>query len=183
MAEDVVRPEDIVEFWRHAGPDQWFKKDDDFDRSLTERYLDIHRQAANGALQSWMDEPDGSLALLLLLDQFSRNMFRGSAEAFAADPEARAIADNAIGRGHDKAFDTQLRCFFYLPYEHSESLADQDRCVALVHGLGDPEYLRYALLHRAIIRRFGRFPHRNTALGRHTSPAEEIFLASGGFSG
>ncbi len=176
-------PEDIVAFWRDAGPERWFKKDEEFDRVLTERFLDLRGQAADGALDGWTDRADGSLAIILLLDQFSRNMFRGSAEAFAADPKARAIADGAIRKGHDRAFETHLRCFFYLPLEHSESLADQDRSVALVHELGDAEYLKYALLHRVIIRRFGRFPHRNAVLGRHTSPAEEAFLADGGFAG
>ena len=176
-------PEDIVAFWRDAGPERWFKKDEEFDRVLTERFVDLRGQAADGALDGWTDRADGSLATILLLDQFSRNMFRGSAEAFAADPKARAIADSAVRKGHDRAFDTHLRCFFYLPFEHSESLADQDRSVALVHELGDAEYLKYALLHRVIIRRFGRFPHRNAVLGRHNSPAEEAFLADGGFAG
>ncbi len=183
MSEDLERPEDIVEFWRQAGPERWFKKDEEFDRTLTGRFLDLRGKAAAGALESWTDRAQGSLAIILLLDQFSRNMFRGSAEAFAADPKARAVADAAIRKGHDRAFDTHLRCFFYLPYEHSESLADQNRSVALVHELGDAEYLKYALLHRLIIRRFGRFPHRNVVLGRHTSPAEEAFLAQGGFAG
>lgn len=183
MSDNQTRPSDIVEFWRQAGPDRWFRKDDEFDRTLAERYLGLYRQAAKGALDSWMDEADGGLALILLLDQFSRNMFRGSAQAFAADPKARAMAGTAIRKGHDREFDTQMRCFFYLPYEHSESLADQDRCIRLVHALGDPEYLKFAHLHRAIIRRFGRFPHRNAALGRHTSPAEAAFLAAGGFAG
>lgn len=183
MMENRPGPADIVEFWREAGPDHWFRKDDDFDRTLRERYLDLRREAVAGTLNDWTDNADGTLALLLLLDQFSRNMFRGSAEAFAADPRAREIADTAIRLGHDLEFDTDLRNFFYLPFEHSESLADQDRSVRLVHPLGSAEYLRYALLHRVIIRRFGRFPHRNVVLGRHTSPAEEAFLTAGGFSG
>lgn len=183
MSNNEASPAGIVEFWRQAGPDRWFEKDDDFDKMLTKRYLDLRRQAADGELDGWTEDANGSLALILLLDQFSRNMFRGSAEAFVADPKARTIADLAIRNGHDKAFDTDMRCFFYLPYEHSESLADQNRCVALVHQLGDPEYLKYAILHRLVIRRFARFPHRNAALGRHTSPAEEAYLASGGFSG
>ena len=183
MPENRSDPGDIVEFWRAAGPEQWFRKDEDFDRKLSERYLDLQRRAASGALDDWMEKAEGSLALLLLLDQFSRNMFRGSAEAYAADPKARTIADSAIRLGHDREFDTDLRSFFYLPYEHSESLTDQHRSVQLIHALGHPEYLKYALLHRVIIRRFGRFPHRNSVLGRHTSPAEEAFLAAGGFAG
>ena len=183
MPGDLETPEDVVAFWRDAGPERWFKKDEEFDQAMTGRFLDLRGQAADGALDGWTEHADGSLAIILLLDQFSRNMFRGSAEAFAADPKARAIADSAVRKGHDRAYDTHLRCFFYLPFEHSESLADQDRSVALVHELGDAEYLKYALLHRVIIRRFGRFPHRNAVLGRHTSPAEEAFLADGGFAG
>lgn len=183
MTASQQSPEEIVAFWRQAGPDLWFKKDDEFDRTLTEQFLDLRNRAAAGALDDWADRADGSLAIILLLDQFSRNMFRGSAEAFAADPKARAVADAAVRKGHDAAYDTHLRCFFYLPFEHSESLADQHRSVALVHPLGDAEYLQYAILHRVIVRRFGRFPHRNAVLGRHTSPVEQAFLDAGGFAG
>ena len=176
-------PGDIIAFWREAGPERWFRQDDDFDRELAGRFLALHQAAANGSLDDWAGDADGSLALILVLDQFSRNMFRKSAAAFAQDAKALSVADAALRRAFDRPFDTDMRCFFYLPFEHSESLSDQHRCVALVHQLGDRNYLDYAILHREIIRRFGRFPHRNSVLGRHTSLAEKAFLETGGFSG
>ena len=120
---------------------------------------------------------------MILLDQFPRNIFRGSARAFAADPLARAVADRAIARGFDQRVAQAQRLFFYLPFEHSEQLADQERAVALVRALGDADLLKWAELHADIIRRFGRFPHRNAALGRTTSRVEQAFLDGGGFTG
>ena len=126
---------------------------------------------------------EGALALLILLDQFSRNMFRDSARAFATDYLARAIADRALARGFDQETDTTMRPFFYLPFMHSELLADQDRCLRLYEAFGDPEQLKFAVTHRDIIAKFGRFPHRNRVLGRETTPAEREFLDGGGFAG
>jgi uncharacterized protein (DUF924 family) len=123
------------------------------------------------------------LALLLVLDQFPRNMFRGSARAFAADGAAREVADRAIARGFDQEAKSEERSFFYLPFEHSENLADQERCVALARATGDADTLEWAELHADIIRRFGRFPHRNAVLGRAATAAEQEFLDGGGFTG
>jgi uncharacterized protein (DUF924 family) len=127
-------------------------------------------------------KPEGALGLVILLDQFPRNMFRGSAQAFATDPLARAAANRALARGFDQATDEMMRPFFYLPFMHSELLADQDRCLRLHEAFGDPELLKYATNHRDIVMKFGRFPHRNCAMGRDTTPAELQFLDGGGFA-
>ena len=176
-------PEDVLAFWREAGPKRWFEKDEQFDKTMTERFLPLHGEASAGTLDHWSENADGNLALILVLDQFSRNMFRGAAKSFAQDEQALKIAGKAIRLGFDKQFDPGLRVFFYMPFEHSECLSDQHRCIRLVHALGDAEFLKYAILHREIIRRFGRFPHRNAVLGRHSSPVEQAFLDDGGFSG
>ena len=171
---------DIVAFWRDAGPSAWFAKDATFDDALREHFLDAHFAAARREHEALLDDADGALALVLLLDQVPRNVFRDSAHAFATDPLARAYAQRAIDAGHDHRVDRALRVFFYLPFEHSEDLADQDRCVALVAALGDANYLQYAEAHRDVIRRFGRFPHRNRALGRTSTPEEQAWLEAGG---
>lgn len=160
---------EIIAFWREAGPDKWFEKDEAFDAAIRARFLAAYEAAAAGELDGWMETAEGSYALLLLLDQFPRNLFRNSARAFATDEKARAVADHAITRGFDQRFDTLERRFFYLPFMHSEALADQERCVALCEALGDEECTMYAVIHRDIIRDFGRFPHRNPVLGRDTS--------------
>ena len=175
-------PAAIVAFWRAAGPDRWFKKDLAFDDEIKLRFMPTYEAAAAGKLTDWEQSAEGALALLLLLDQFPRNMFRGEARAFAADPLARAIASRAILNGFDGVF-PDLRTFFYVPFEHSENLADQERCIALYKAVGDDDGLKWAKLHADIIRRFGRFPHRNAVLGRVTTPEEQAFLDSGGFAG
>jgi len=177
------RPEDVTAFWRAAGPERWFRKDAAFDREITARFLPAHEAAAAGRLSEWEATPEGALALLLLLDQFPRNMFRASARAFAADPFARAVADRAIAQGFDTSAADAERMFFYLPFEHSENLADQERSLALWRQAGDGEAGKYAELHADIIRRFGRFPHRNAVLGRTSTPEEQAFLDAGGFAG
>jgi uncharacterized protein (DUF924 family) len=169
-------PADIVTFWREAGPDRWFTLDDAFDRVVRSRFLAVHEAAAAGQLGDWQETREGALALVLLFDQFPRNMFRGEARAFATDAMARAVADRALARGYDQATDPTMRPFFYLPFMHSEALADQDRCVRLYQVLDDAEQLRYAVEHRDVIKTFGRFPHRNVALDRATTPAEKDFL-------
>lgn len=171
---------DIVAFWHHAGPSKWFAKDDAFDAELRDRFLDTHFAAARREHEALLDDADGALALVLLLDQVPRNVFRDSGHAFATDPLARAYATHAIAAGHDRRVDPALRVFLYLPFEHSEALADQDHCVGLVAGMGDANYLKYAEAHRDVIRRFGRFPHRNRALGRDSSPEEQAWLDAGG---
>jgi len=173
---------EIVRFWRDSGPDRWFAKDDAFDARFRAHCLPLYEAAARGELKAWQTDPEGALALVLLLDQFPRNCFRGEARMFATDAAARAVATAAIDAGHDRAVAPDLRVFFYLPFEHSEDLADQDRSVALAAPLS-AEYLSYAELHRDIIRRFGRFPHRNAVLGRTTTAEEQRFLDEGGFAG
>jgi uncharacterized protein (DUF924 family) len=178
----AVTPAAVVSFWREAGPARWFSKDAAFDAAFRERFLVAHEAAAAGELQDWPASAEGALALVLLLDQFPRNAFRGTARVYATDAMARKVADAAIAAGHDRQVDAALRSFFYLPFAHSEELRDLDRCVALNTPLGG-ESLRWARHHRDTVARFGRFPHRNAILGRTSTPEEERFLAEGGFSG
>lgn len=173
---------EVVDFWRDAGPERWFAKNDAFDADFKTRFLKLHEQAARHDLDDWVVSPDGALALILLLDQFPRNCFRGTQRMFATDKHARVIADKAIALGHHRSASAELEVFFYLPFEHSEDIADQNRCVSL-HAMLDEEYRKYAELHRDIIKRFGRFPHRNEILGRTTLPEEQEFLDEGGFAG
>ena len=172
----------VVDFWRQAGPALWFAKDDDFDRRFRERFLTLHEAAARNELSSWLATADGALALVVLLDQFPRNAFRGTPRMYATDRLARAVADAAMDAGHDRAVDPELQFFFYLPLGHSEDLADQERSVALCRRLGQPT-LSHAEGHRDIVRRFGRFPHRNPILGREMTKEEQRFLDDGGFAG
>jgi uncharacterized protein (DUF924 family) len=173
---DRAAPAEIVSFWREAGPDKWFAQDESFDQAIQLRFLPTYEAAANGELAAWEESLEGALALILLLDQFPRNMFRGNARAFATDALARAVTDRALARGFDQATDLTMRPFFYLPFMHSEALIDQDRCMRLYQALGDPKHLRYATEHRDVVQRFGRFPQRNRALGRDTTPTEQAFL-------
>jgi uncharacterized protein (DUF924 family) len=179
--------EDVIGYWRHAGPDKWFRKSPAFDQALRLRFEAVHHAAARGDYDGWMGSPDGSLALLLLLDQIPRNLWRGSAHAFATDPKARFVARNAIAFDYDKQIEPGLLQFMYLPFEHSEDPADQSLSVALfetvAEAAGDPEQMKWPLLHKEIIDRFGRFPHRNACLGRITTPEEQAFLDDGGFAG
>ncbi len=173
----------VVEFWRAAGPQRWFVRDDAFDREFRECFLDMHYLAARRGCEEWLHDGEGALALQILLDQFPRNCFRGTAHSYATDGLARHYAMRSIEEGLDRELTPQLRAFIYLPFEHSEDPVDQDRSVAMFEVLGDLEYLRFAELHRDIIRRFGRFPHRNAVLGRIPTPEELHFLAEGGFAG
>jgi uncharacterized protein (DUF924 family) len=176
-------PADVLAFWRAAGPDKWFEKDDVFDEEIRARFLDTYEAAAAGGLTQWEGDAESALALVIVLDQFPRNMFRGDARTYAADPLARAVAERAIARGFDQRYAPPERRFFSLPFTHSENLADQERCVALNRAAADEEGVKWAELHADIIRRFGRFPHRNRALGRTTTPEEQAFLDAGGFAG
>ena len=183
MPETQVTPADIVAFWRDAGPDRWYTPDDAFDAEVRRRFLDLWRQAAAGGLSSWETSDDGALALVIVLDQFPRNMFRGEPRTYATDTLAREVAGRAVARGADARIDPVLVEFLYMPFMHSESLADQLRCVELFRRSGNAENLGYAERHADIVRRFGRFPHRNRLLGRATTPEEQAFLDAGGFSG
>ncbi|MGB3046339.1 MAG: DUF924 family protein [Xanthobacteraceae bacterium] len=176
-------PTEIITFWREAGYDRWYKKDEAFDAEIRRRFLATWDAALAGQLDHWQDSDEGTLALLIVLDQFPRNMLRGDPRTFASDPKAREVADRAVARGVDQRLDSVMRQFVYLPFEHSEDLADQTRSVTLFKTLGDADNLRYAEIHEDIIRKFGRFPHRNRVLGRTTTEAEQEFLNSGGFAG
>jgi fatty-acyl-CoA synthase len=175
-------PADVLAFWRAAGPDKWFNRDDAFDAEIRARFLTTYELASGGRLATWERSAEDALALTIVLDQFPRNMFRGSARAFAADAMARAVADRAIANRFDRSFSFPERRLFYLPFLHSENLADQERCIALCKAAGDQEGLSYAQTHADVIRRFKRFPHRNEALGRATTPDERAFLEGGGFA-
>jgi uncharacterized protein (DUF924 family) len=170
----LTLPEDVLAFWfSECTPQQWFEKNDAFDATLRTRFGAVHAEASAGGLTGWEATADGRLALLLVLDQMSRNLYRGDPRAFAQDARARDIARRAIAAG-DHVFASRDRCLFlFLPFEHSEELADQLWCEAFFAALGDAMLIDYGMRHRVIIERFGRFPHRNAALGR-TSTAEEL---------
>jgi uncharacterized protein (DUF924 family) len=180
MTPDIT-PSAVVAFWKAAGPEKWFAKDDAFDAEFRRRFHDAHVAAARRELDGWMETPEGALALMILLDQFPRNSFRGTAHQFATDPLALMFARQAVARGHHLAFEPQLRNFILLPFEHSERIEDQDRYMEL--AAGDAELEKWGRIHRDIIVRFGRFPHRNAALGRETTAEEQAFLDEGGFGG
>lgn len=172
----------VVAFWREAGPGAWFRKDEAFDTQFRERFLAHHMAAARRAHDDWAAVAEGSLALLLLLDQFPRNAFRGTGHMYATDPLARYFARRMVDNGQHLAIAPELRLFCYLPFSHSEDLADQQLSVRLQRALG-PEAEAHAKGHLAIVERFGHFPHRNAMLGRSTTPAEQAFLQAGGFAG
>ena len=183
----MTTPEEVLCFWFAPDGtfrDVWFAKNALFDGACS-AFADTLRAAREGALDQWMDTPRGALALVVVLDQFSRNLFRGSPEAYAADPKARAVTRDAIARGFDRAVTPVQRMFFYLPFEHSESLADQDESVRLfetLRGAKGDDAAKHAHQHRDVIRRFGRFPHRNAVLGRVSTAEEQAHLAEhGGF--
>ena len=174
----------VLDFWfgRPDMPDfgrprtVWFRRDPAFDTDIRARFLTDCERAAAGAYDALAATPEGALALTILLDQFPRNLFRGSARAFGSDPAARAVARGALDRGWDREMLPVQRLFLYLPFEHSEDVADQELCVERTAALGNAEWTRYAERHLEIIQRFGRFPHRNAALGRASTEAERAFL-------
>jgi uncharacterized protein (DUF924 family) len=182
MPNEPADADALIDFWVEAGPKRWFKRDDAFDARFRERFLALHERAAQGELDDWLDTPRGALALALLLDQFPRNAFRDTPRMYATDGEARRVAGIALERRFDEQLPEELRNFLYLPFMHSEELADHEISVAKTAALpGAPH--RYALHHRDIVARFGRFPHRNAILGRASTPEEERFIAEGGFGG
>lgn len=181
----MATPEEILAFWLdECSPADWYRSDPDFDAQIRDRFLATYREATNGALGLWLTYPSGALAYIILTDQFPRNMFRDSSEAFATDHLARAAAKMAIDRNWDLKIDEPARQFFYLPLMHAENLCDQDRAVRLIHtrmpetGASNQDH---ACAHRAVIRDFGRFPYRNAALGRKTTRTEQAFLDAGGY--
>jgi uncharacterized protein (DUF924 family) len=179
----TASPEAVLAFWREAGPNKWFTKDTAFDDEIRQRFLKTYEAAAAAKLSDWEQTAEGALALTIVLDQFPRNMFRGDARTYAADALAREVAERALARGFDRQVPSPEWQFFYLPFEHAESLPDQERCCALFAATGDADLLKWAELHADIIRRFGRFPHRNAVLGRATTPEEQAFLDGDGFKG
>ena len=178
-----ITPANILKFWRDAGHDRWYTRDDGFDGEVRGRFFELWRKAAAGELSSWEASDDGALALTIVLDQFPRNMFRDDAMTYASDRQARDTAARAIDRGTDARIDPALLEFLYMPFMHSEHLPDQLRCVELFRKAGNPDNLKYAEDHADIVRRFGRFPHRNRMLDRATTAEEQAFLDGGGFSG
>jgi uncharacterized protein (DUF924 family) len=175
---------DVRRFWfTEIRPEAWFRADPEIDAAIRMRFLERYRDLRNRPVATLVDTPEVALAAVIVLDQFPRNMFRGKADAFATDALARGAADRAIALGFDQQVPAAERLFFYLPFEHSESLADQERAVALIGTLGSADLSRWAELHADIIRRFGRFPHRNLTLGRASTPEEQEFLDAGGFAG
>jgi uncharacterized protein (DUF924 family) len=176
-----VTPAEILAFWRHVGPARWYERDDTLDADVRSRFLELWQKAAAGEMSAWQTTDDGALALVIVLDQFPRNMFRGDARTYSSDVLAREVATRAIAHDADLRVEAALMEFLYMPLMHSEHMDDQRRCVELFRGNADK--LKYAERHADIIRRFGRFPHRNDILGRSTTPEEQAFLDSGGFRG
>jgi len=172
----------IVEFWIEAGPDKWFKKDDAFDEEFRTRFMDLHFRAARREFEDWSEQPNSALALMILLDQFPRNAFRGTAHMFATDALARFYARKAYEAGFIERVDPPLRLFMFLPFTHSEIEADQELSLRLYREYA-PEALSFGVDHLDIIKRFGRFPHRNPSLARETTTDEQAFLDDGGFAG
>jgi uncharacterized protein (DUF924 family) len=181
-----MQPGEILDFWFQRERKAWFAKDARFDAEIRSRFLPLYELAAAGGLAAWLQAPKSCLALVLVLDQLPRNMFRGTARAFAADASALEAARTLVAHGWDKSLSLDERMFAYLPFEHSEALADQERCLALMREIATtPETAdlpQWAEKHLAIIRRFGRFPHRNAALGRASTPEEAEFLRQPGSS-
>ncbi|KZL21760.1 hypothetical protein PsAD2_00384 [Pseudovibrio axinellae] len=173
---------EILDFWWSAGGPKWFNGGEEFDIEIREKFEADVEAADRGEYNSWTSTPHGTLALILLFDQFPRNIFRGTPKAFAFDAKALRIALESLNKNFHKAFPKGYRTFFFLPFEHSEEMDMQDLSVELFKGLDDQDTYHYALIHMDVIRRFGRFPHRNKVLGRTSTPIEVDFLASGGFS-
>lgn len=180
----IARPRDILDFWFAAGHAKWFAKDDAFDAEIRRRFGETQVAAGEGKLDDWMKDAQGALALLIVLDQFSRNLYRDDHRAWVNDGKALALARDAISRRMDVEVPVIARQWFYLPFMHAEDMAVQEESLRY-HStrLEDADVLRFAEIHADIIRRFGRFPHRNAVLGRVSTPEEESFLAEGGFAG
>lgn len=181
----MAGPEDVLSFWLDdVGPDGWYLADDALDAKIRKKFEPTWERAREGALSLWMTYPSGSLAYLILTDQFSRNMYRGTAKAFSMDKAALALAKIAVERGWDMKIDEPARQFFYLPMMHSECISDQERCIRMI-ATRMPEtgesHLLHARAHRDVIRKFGRFPFRNEALERKTLEPELAFLEKGGY--
>jgi uncharacterized protein (DUF924 family) len=174
---------DVLRFWlEDTAPEKRFQKDDAFDAAVRARFARTHAYITSLSRDDCLTDPQTALAAVIVLDQFSRNMFRGTPRAFTSDPQALRLAEAAIARGFDRALPEPARVFFYLPFEHAEDAAAQARCIALMAPLADPSLMKWAEAHKAIIDRFGRFPHRNATLGRDSTADELDFLARPGSS-
>lgn len=178
-----MKPEDVVSFWELAGETRWFFKDAAFDGALKVHFGTALAEARQGAFDHWGETPEGALGLVLLLDQMPRNIYRGSPLSFAADPKALALAKSWIAKGYHQRLVPPLAQWLIMPFEHAEDIDAQNRAVALFQTMGLSDMVYWAKLHRDIIVRFGRFPHRNAVLGRASTPEELAFLKAGGFAG
>ncbi|MDO8288102.1 MAG: DUF924 family protein [Parvibaculum sp.] len=178
-----VRPRDVLDFWFAAGWEKWWKKSDAFDDEIRRRFAGTLNDAVAGRLDDWLSEPAGALALVIVLDQFSRNLYRHDHRAWTQDAKAMSVMREAMKRRFDVELPVTVRNWIYMPLMHSEVLADHEEGLPLFAALGQPEVMKSAEEHIDIIRRFGRFPHRNEVLGRVSTPDELEFLAAGGFSG
>jgi uncharacterized protein (DUF924 family) len=180
MSATPDEAQDVLAFWREAGPKKWFAKDAAFDVAFRDRFALLYSKASRGELAHWRTTPEGALAEILLLDQFPRNAFRNTPWSFATDARALEAAKAMLSAGHNKALPDDVRSFAYMPFDHSESLDDQERAVELLTPISK-EHAYHAKSHRDVIARFGRFPHRNAILGRTNTPEEQAFLDSGGY--
>ena len=178
-----MTPAEVVSFWRDAGPEKWFTHDEAFDEACRTRFMDVYEEAAGCRLAVWEETPDGALALMILLDQMPRNMFRGDPRTWATDRQALRIAERALARGFDGEIAPEMRGFVYLPFMHAEDMAAQERSLALYEAWGNSNSLAFARHHHDIVARFGRFPHRNEVLRRESTPDELAFLATDPFRG
>jgi uncharacterized protein (DUF924 family) len=173
----------VLDFWFiESTPDNWFRKNDDFDGEIHDRFGPVYRRACDGELGDWIESPEGCLALVIVLDQFPRNMFRDDPRAFATDPHARILLRHMLDMGYDKGLGALQRQFLYMPLQHSENRDDQELSISLNATLGNEDVLKFAQAHKDIIDRFGRFPHRNAILGRESTSEELAFLAQPGSS-
>ena len=173
----IKSTKDVLDFWfSDEMRPNWFAKSDEVDRKIRDEFMDTYEAAKAGKLAEWMDDPKDALALVITLDQFPRNMFRGSPRSFKTDPQALDTSRRSIDRDYDKFLDQDERKFLYMPYMHSENKAAQETGVKLFTELGDESSLDYAIQHRDIVDRFDRFPHRNAVLGRENTPEETEFL-------
>lgn len=176
---EVVTADEVLAFWySDAARKRWFNATPAFDGTIRERFLATWEAAARGELAGWEADPRGALALVIVLDQFPLNMFRGRARSFSTEADARAVTERALAAGYDQALRDEEKAFLYMPLMHSESLSDQERSVALYEAAGLKDNLKWARHHCELIRRFGRFPHRNAPLGRDETPAERAYLES-----
>ncbi|MEP1207813.1 MAG: DUF924 family protein [Rhizobiaceae bacterium] len=174
---------EVVKFWIEAGPEKWWIKNADFDAEIENRFGAIHRQACKGELDHWAETAQGAMALILILDQFSRHLHRNSPKAYDQDSRGAVLARALSDSGQDQEIPHEIRYFIYMPLMHSEALEDQEHCIEMMRRYGEERPLNSAIQHRDIIAQFGRFPHRNKVLGRETTAEEQAFLDAGGFAG